>query len=45
MNVHGVDFSAWPGGLLSAAHTAADIELTADAFRKSVDWLLRTGVI
>ena len=37
--LNGVDISGKPGGLVSAAHTRADIEATADAFRASIAML------
>ena len=44
MNLHGVDLTGGPGGLVSAAHTEADIEATAHAFDASIEWLRREGV-
>lgn len=34
MLLNGADFSAWPGGLLSAAHSEADLDQTAESFRE-----------
>ena len=34
--VEGVDFSGWPGGLVSAAHTPEDIEMTVEAFARAL---------
>ena len=45
LNIHGVDISGWPGGLLSAAHTEADLEDTATAFARSLEMLRQDGVI
>jgi len=39
MNINGVDLAGWPGGLISAAHTAEDIEATIEAFTKSIELL------
>jgi len=36
MLIHGVDLSGWPGGLLSSAHTADDIDATLEAFDLSL---------
>lgn len=36
MLIHGVELFAWFGGPTSAVHTADDLALTVDAFRKSV---------
>jgi len=36
MLVHGVDLKGYRGGILSAAHTDADIAFTLDAWRKSL---------
>lgn len=44
MNIHGVDLSGWPGGLVSAAHSEADLEETAEAFKASLEMLQREGV-
>ena len=43
--VNGVDISGWPGGLLSAAHTEADLEETATAFERSLEMLRGDGVV
>lgn len=37
--VHGVDISSKPGGTVSAAHTDADLERTAEALRASIRML------
>lgn len=39
LNINGVDFSGWPGGLLSAAHSDANIDATITAFAKSLKML------
>jgi len=45
MLVNGVDLAGWPGGLVSAAHSEADIEATAEAFRAAFEMLRREGEI
>ena len=45
MLVNGVDISGWPGGLLSATHTAEDIARTTDAFREALQMLRSDGVL
>jgi glutamate-1-semialdehyde 2,1-aminomutase len=39
LNVNGIDFSGWPGGLLSAAHSEADIDATVAGFGESLKML------
>jgi glutamate-1-semialdehyde 2,1-aminomutase len=39
LNINGVDFSGWPGGLVSAAHTETDIDATIAAFGASLELL------
>ena len=39
LNINGVDFSGWPGGLLSSAHSDADIDATVAAFATSLEML------
>ena len=39
LNINGVDFSGWPGGLVSAAHSEADIDTTLAAFAASLELL------
>ena len=39
MNINGVDLAGWPGGLVSAAHSQADIEETIEAFSRSLESL------
>src|SRR5262249_943707 len=36
MLVNGVDLKGWRGGLVSAAHTQADVDFTVEAWRKSL---------
>ena len=43
MLCNGVDLNARIGGLLSATHTTADIELTVDAFREAIRMVRREG--
>ncbi|MBI1384552.1 MAG: aminotransferase class III-fold pyridoxal phosphate-dependent enzyme [Rhizobiales bacterium] len=45
MNLNGVDLSAWPGGLLSAAHSEADVAEATAAFAASLAMLREEGVI
>jgi glutamate-1-semialdehyde 2,1-aminomutase len=45
MMTHGVDFSASPGGLVSATHGEAELEDTLTALRKTVRMLKREGEI
>jgi glutamate-1-semialdehyde 2,1-aminomutase len=40
---NGVDLKGWRGGLLSAAHTSADIDFTLAAWRKSLRALKEEG--
>lgn len=40
---NGVDLKGWRGGILSAAHTQADVDLTLDAWRKSLRALKEEG--
>ncbi len=42
---HGVDLKGWRGGLVSAAHTPEDVELTVDAWRRSLRDLKREGLL
>jgi glutamate-1-semialdehyde 2,1-aminomutase len=37
--LHGVDIIGWPGGLVSSAHTEADVRRTVDAFKNTFDML------
>lgn len=39
LNINGVDFSGWPGGLVSAAHGDAEIDATITAFANSLEML------
>jgi glutamate-1-semialdehyde 2,1-aminomutase len=43
MLVNGVDFSIWPGGTLSIAHTDEDVGSTAEAFREALRMLRGEG--
>ncbi len=45
MLAHGVDIMGWPGGSTSAVHTTEDIELTADALRRTLRLLKSDGDI
>ncbi|HZN27450.1 MAG TPA: aminotransferase class III-fold pyridoxal phosphate-dependent enzyme [Burkholderiales bacterium] len=42
---NGVDLKGWRGGILSAAHTQADVEVTLDAWRKSLRALKEEGAV
>jgi glutamate-1-semialdehyde 2,1-aminomutase len=41
--LHGVDLVGWPGGLVSAVHTDADVRRTLDAFEATLDLLAAEG--
>ncbi|MGH8619113.1 MAG: aspartate aminotransferase family protein [Burkholderiales bacterium] len=43
MLVHGVDLKGWRGGLVSSAHSAADVDLTIQAWRHSLRALKEEG--
>lgn len=43
MLLGGVDFSGWPGGLLSGVHTESDVADTTEAFRDAIRLLKREG--
>lgn len=43
MLVNGVELFAWPGGPTSAVHTEDDLELTVEAFRRSLRMLKEDG--
>jgi len=45
MLLHGVDLFTWPGGPTSAVHNEADLEQTADAFRRTLRMLKEEGEI
>ncbi len=45
MRLHGVDLAPWPGGPVSAAHEARDIDQTLTAFRESLRMLKAEGEI
>lgn len=40
---NGIDLKGWRGGIVSAAHTAEDVELTIDAWRRSLKALREEG--
>jgi glutamate-1-semialdehyde 2,1-aminomutase len=40
---NGVDLKGWRGGIVSAAHTQADVDFTVDAWRKSLRALREEG--
>ena len=42
---NGVDLKGWRGGIVSAAHTQADVDFTLDAWRKSLRALKDEGLI
>ena len=42
---NGVDLKGWRGGIVSAAHTEEDVELTLDAWRKSLRALKDEGAL
>jgi len=43
MLINGVDFTGWPGGTVSIAHTAEDITATAEAFARALHMLRQDG--
>ena len=43
MLVHGIDLKGWRGGIVSAAHTQADVDLTLEAWRRSLRALKQEG--
>ncbi|MEO3472034.1 aminotransferase class III-fold pyridoxal phosphate-dependent enzyme [Roseomonas sp. CAU 1739] len=45
LRTHGVDFSPWPGGPVSAAHGPAELEATVGAFRAALADLRAEGEI
>jgi len=45
MLINGVDFTGWPGGIVSIAHTAEDIAATAEAFARALHMLRQDGEI
>ena len=45
MMIHGADIFSWPGGPVSAVHSDADIEQTAEAMRQSIRMLKDEGEI
>ncbi len=42
---NGVDLKGWRGGILSAAHTQADVDFTVEAWRKSLRALKEEGLL
>lgn len=42
---NGVDLKGWRGGIVSAAHTDADVEFTLDAWRKSLRAMKEEGAV
>ena len=42
---HGVDLKGWRGGIVSAAHTQADVDFTLDAWRKSLHAMKDEGLL
>ena len=42
---NGVDLKGWRGGIVSAAHTEEDVELTLDAWRKSLRAMKEEGAL
>ncbi len=40
---HGVDIVGWPGGLVSAVHSAEDVRLTLDAFDATLEMMAAEG--
>jgi len=45
MNVHGVDLSGWPGGLLSSTHGDQELAETVTAFTMSLEMLRADGLL
>lgn len=45
MLVNGVDLKGWRGGIVSAAHTQADVDFTVEAWRKSLRALKEEGEV
>ena len=43
MLVYGIDLKSWRGGIVSAAHTQADVDLTLEAWQKSLRALKQEG--
>jgi glutamate-1-semialdehyde 2,1-aminomutase len=43
MLVHGIDLKSWRGGIVSAAHTQADVDVTLEAWRRSLRALKEEG--
>ena len=43
MLVHGIDLKSWRGGIVSSAHTQDDVDLTLEAWRRSLRALKEEG--
>ncbi len=43
MLVHGIDLKGWRGGIVSSAHTQADVDLTLNAWQRSLRALKEEG--
>jgi glutamate-1-semialdehyde 2,1-aminomutase len=43
--VGGVDIAGWPGGLVSAVHSAEDVERTLGAFEATIGMLAEDGAL
>ena len=43
MLVYGIDLKSWRGGIVSSAHTQADVDLTLEAWRRSLRALKEEG--
>ena len=43
MLIYGIDLKGWRGGIVSAAHTQADVDLTLEAWQKSLRALKQEG--
>ena len=43
MIVSGVDFTGWPGGVVSGVHNEHDVDLTLSAFEQAVEMLAEEG--
>jgi glutamate-1-semialdehyde 2,1-aminomutase len=42
---HGVDLKGWRGGIVSAAHTQADVDVTVEAWRESLRDMKAEGLL
>lgn len=43
MLINGIDFTGWPGGTVSIAHTTDDVSITVDAFARALHLLKQDG--